>query len=127
MGTEDDKRHKRYAEAIGLAYNAKSRTEAVRRVIAVSDVEQAELHAEVHRYHDRAMASEAAEAGLRGDLVCHLLEIRVLQAEVAELTAKVARIEAVSNDMEQAGDVECAELLHAALAGNDQRNLPPGI
>ena len=75
------------------------------------------LLAEVRVYHDRAMLSEAAEAGLRGDLACHLLENLVLQAEVAELTAKVARVKAVLADMLRAGDMECAELVADALAG----------
>ena len=49
-------------------------------IVAVADAEQAELRAEVHTYHDRAMASEAAEASWQA------------RAEAAE--ARVARVEA---------------------------------
>ena len=121
--SSNDERVQRYAVEIAdeFAGNCGIPTpeELAERAIEVADAEQAELHAEVHRYHDRAMASEAVEAGLRGDLVCHLLETRALQAEVAELTARVARVEAVAKDMERAGDVECAELLRDALAGHE--------
>ena len=59
-------RGRRYTRAVEAGWHvdaSKWVDVAVHAVMAVADDEQAELRAEVRTYHDRAMASEAAESG----------------------------------------------------------------